>query len=127
MRSGPAKELVVRTAWVAPYFPLRSLSHLQLRKPMTRTRHKEAGPLVFPTRAAWALDLRWPGWQREKQGTTPVRTQVPQDLASKAARPVEGVPTCPGPQAGRGQVPCYARPGEATRNSASGLLAPGME
>lgn len=77
---------------------------------------------------SWAPDLRWQrDW--EKQGTisTYLSSQYPQDLASKAARPVEGVPTCAGPRAGRGQVPCYAGPGEATCNSASGRLAPGME
>lgn len=81
--------------------------------------------------AAWALDLRCSRWQWEKQGTTPpVRTWTPQarTLLPRLPGLSRGVyPPAPGPKARRGQVPCYAVFGETTRNSASGLLAPGME
>lgn len=85
----------------------------------------------IPGLAAWALDLRCSRWQREeKQGTTGTYLDTPQarTLLPRLPGLSRGVyPPAPGPKARRGQVPCYAGSGEATRNPASGLLAPGME
>jgi hypothetical protein len=93
---------------VAPYFPLRSLSHLPLRKPMTRTRHREAGPLVFLTWQPGALDLCWlAGWSEARD-----HHYVPQYLLPRLAGwqgVPGGLPTCRWPEAktGPGTVLSY--------------------